>query len=139
MAENTKLVIDASIVMSWLLADEHDDRVVVLIEECIAKRALMFAPQIITYEVVNGLKTSIVRNRVSLGLAKKLLDDFDQLHLQIISEMDLHQLIELSVTHNISVYDGAYASLAQNLNAPLCTKDQKLANKISPKVKCLVF
>ena len=139
MAENTKLVIDASIVMSWLLADEHDDKVVVLIEECIANRALMYAPQVITYEVVNGLKTSIARNRVSLELAKKLVDDFDQLHLQIINEIDLHQLIELSVAHNISVYDGAYASLAQKLNAPLCTKDQKLANKISPSVNCLVF
>lgn len=117
----TNVVIDASYVLSWLMPDENHPK---------TKVGQKVAPTLLPYEVVNALKSAVLRGRVEEGLAQRLLGEFLSWQINY-QNMDSAKTLELAVKHKLSGYDASYVYLAKKMKCELLTWDKKLAVMVS--------
>jgi predicted nucleic acid-binding protein len=100
--------------------------------EAVAKRLLssdaeLHAPHVMDLEVIQTLRRLQRAGDLDSARASSLFDDF--LHLRLIRYA--HVLFSSRIwelRNNISAYDAAYVALAESLNAPLLTRDKRLAS-----------
>lgn len=125
MQEDTKFyTLDASFVLAFLLPDEHSEEVVKIFREYEAKKVHFISSTVLQLEVVNGLKYAIGK-RINKREAVMLIYDF--LGLSINSfELNLEEVLGISLENKISVYDASYLYLAKSQKAVLLTLDKAL-------------
>jgi predicted nucleic acid-binding protein len=112
-----KVVVDTSYVMSWLLPDEKSPKSV---------KEQMLAPELLVYEVINALKTSVRRKRITQVIAQQLLHEFENWNIHYF-KIDNESVLNLAITEELSGYDSSYLYLAQKMKCELLTWDKKLA------------
>jgi len=135
----SQIVIDASLIMSLLFEDESNPLTTNFFLQCAEESVEFFSPDVVHYEVANAIKSAVCSKRLSIEHVNQRLDKLVLLNIQTNLSVDLSDLVKIAVKYYISAYDGAYVLLAQQLNAPLCTRDKKLAEKLGTEVNCLVF
>jgi predicted nucleic acid-binding protein len=119
------IVIDASIALAWLLADEKDPRAERALDALHDTSAL--APGIWLYEVTNALLVAERRRRLH-KTAREMLAVLGSLDVAVVEPRGFPvSEYELAVEHRLSVYDSAYLHLAIEHDAPLATLDANLA------------
>lgn len=111
-----KFVIDTSYVMSWLLPDEKSPKPV---------KGQLTAPELLVYEVINALKTSVRRNRINSDIAQQLLHEFESWNIQYF-KIDNESVLNLAITEELSGYDASYLYLAKKMKCDLLTWDKRL-------------
>jgi predicted nucleic acid-binding protein len=131
---STNIIIDASIIIKWLLPDE-EDKIALKIKQDFDKEMLTITiPHLTYYEIGNVLKTAIKRERISEDSAKKLYSALIDLEFVVYATKDLFALtLSKSIDFDISVYDASYVALAEYLQKPFVTADRKLLNKVKNK------
>lgn len=130
MAGNTNIfIIDSSYLLAYLLPDENISQVQDFFDAYKARKIKLIAPQILPFEVFNGLKASILSKRLAKPLAEELGQTFLKLPI-VPQEIDFPEVFELSVKENLSFYDASYVYLAKKYNTQLLSLDQKLANLV---------
>ena len=139
VALKNRIVLDSSIILGWLLIDERTDNLAILFNSILDQSIEIIAPTLLPYEVVNALRSAIVRKRLLLNNAQKLTSKFEQLHCQLLPNQNLDTLVRLANDLEISAYDAAYVALAKKLNAPLYTLDEKLHKKVNHYIQCVVI
>ena len=119
------LVVDSSIAVSWILADENSP---------IARKALavvaqqgMIVPGIFWYEFRNTLIVNERRGRLQLSESEQALAVIAAIDPQIADSHSETELLRLARTHHMSVYDAAYVELAFRQNLELATLDEKMS------------
>ena len=126
-------VVDASIVLSWLLPDEtptNENNQLLLDHR--AGRIKLAAPELIRIEIANGLLAAILSHRISLQAAGEILAGFENLMFTMkIIWISGQKILETASRLGISGYDASYVALAAALDAPFYTLDKKLSRKIS--------
>lgn len=120
-----KAVLDASFMLDFLFPDEQSEQVMKAFNDYRMGEIQFIAPYILPLEVINGLHYAVRARRIDEQTAKKLLKVFMDL-LILIQEVDLEDILSLSLQKNLSVYDASYLSLAREKNIPLFTLDEKL-------------
>lgn len=132
MAENTKLpsraVIDASIALAFLLPDEKETKVDLLFQTLVKDKIKILVPEIFYFEVSNGLRSAVLRKRISFKLARKLLKNFLKLRLEK-REIDWLTTFQIALKKSVSFYDAAYLSLAKKEKIPFLTSDKLLLKR----------
>ncbi len=123
----TEVVVDSSVVAALVTPEEHSDWASKRLSEYDDFHAL----DLNYYEVANAIKYKTDR----LG-AKDAIKAF----IQAAEMMDLYAVhnfsevikdaMVLAIELNITVYDAAFLSLAEKLDAQLLTLDQKLVKKL---------
>lgn len=136
-----RYVIDASVALAFLLPDEvYKDKTRKLFSEDSAGKLKLIAPLLLYYEITNGLKTAILRKRMSLQRGKQLLEQFVKLRIAVMGrDKGFDETLKLAVEHNISDYDAVYVVLAKNEKCQLLTADEKLFNHIERKFSPIVL
>lgn len=116
-------VIDASVLISVLFDTGKEGE---WAESVIADHQQLYAPELLLIECMNVLRRE-ERNRVITAFeAGRAYRELTQLKVQLMPiEPFTDRIWELR--KNITIYDAAYVSLAETLNAPLATLDRKLA------------
>lgn len=130
------VVVDASIVLSWLLPDETpiNKNNQLLLDHRTGKIKLA-APELIRFEVANGLLAAVLSRRIDITTAGKILEDFENLLFTFrIVWVDSRLILGNAFDLKISVYDAAYIVLATTLKARFYTLDHKLKAKIDRSV-----
>ena len=128
MAVNIDLVVDASIVLAWLLPDEREVTVNRIFAAYRQKKSHIFAPKLITYELMNGLKSAILRKRIDWLKARQIIKVFKQMKFELIDQNGEEETImKLANKLSLSVYDAAYVSLSRKFKLKLLSLDKKLA------------
>ncbi|MBX3613606.1 MAG: type II toxin-antitoxin system VapC family toxin [Burkholderiaceae bacterium] len=119
-------VLDASVLLAWLLPDERSD---------IAQRLLLRAahdrpraPSLLLLEVGNALLQAERRSRLRQATRLELLDAFTSLPIALepISAEATLRASELASRHALTLYDASYLELAVSRDCPLATFDQAL-------------
>lgn len=126
MAEKTKrsFVIDASFALSFLLR-ENQKEVDKVFFQYQNGEVQLHTCTLLKFEVGNGLKSAILRKRISQKLAHLIFQTF--LKLEIKEEtIDWLKALKISITKGLSFYDASYYTLSKQLRCPLLTLDTSL-------------
>lgn len=128
------IIIDASIIIKWLLPDEEDAQALKIKQEFSEKRLTIAIPHLTYYEIGNVLKTAVKRKRIKEDSATKLYSAFVDLEFVTYAIKDLFTFsLFKSIDFDISFYDASYIALSEYLQIPFITADQKLLNNVANK------
>ncbi|PIR84239.1 VapC toxin family PIN domain ribonuclease [Candidatus Kaiserbacteria bacterium CG10_big_fil_rev_8_21_14_0_10_51_14] len=120
------LVIDASVMISWLIDDERNDAWAMLE---IASSHRIIVPSVWILEISNTLLIAEKRKRTTPGQTDYWMEIIDGFHYTVdngSSEISCRDMVAFSRFHELSSYDASYLSLALHSNAMLATLDEKL-------------
>ena len=122
------LVLDASMTIAWLFADERRAAAHGIMLRVVSGGALV--PSLWRLEVVNVLRNAVRRERCDEAYVDRSLERLLRFPIEIDDETSLHAWTatrDLSRRHNLSAYDAAYLELAVRSSLPLATCDRELA------------
>jgi predicted nucleic acid-binding protein len=114
---------DASAAIEWLLHSSAGGRIE---ERVYAARESLHAPHVLDLEVAQTFRRLTRERAVLAERAEEALSDLMVLrilrhpHSSLLPRIWQHR-------HNLSAYDAAYVALAEQLGAPLITRDARLA------------
>lgn len=127
---HSRVIIDASIALAFLLPDERKQEIDLIFLSLTKNKIKILVPGIFYYEVLNGIRSAVLRKRISLRLAKNLLKRF--LKFKIINKsVNWEKTFELALKKKISFYDAAYLWLSKEEKIPLFSLDNHLLKKRS--------
>ncbi len=128
----TVLVIDASIVLAFVLPDESDDLADAAMQIIASHGA--WVPLHWPLEIANGLLMAQRRQRADRSLRRAALRDLAALPIEIDPDTNQHawkSIGDLADRHRLTVYDAAYLELAIRKRVPLATLDDDLVKAAS--------
>jgi predicted nucleic acid-binding protein len=118
------IVLDASAVLELVLRTPAGQRVA---DRIGSPDETLHAPHLIDLEVAQVLRRYEAVRMLSPSRAAEALEDYTNLDLtRYPHEIFLQRIWDLR--RNVTAYDGAYLALAEVLEAPLLTADQRLAS-----------
>jgi predicted nucleic acid-binding protein len=114
-------VLDASVVLAWLLPDERSDDATRLIERAVAERPR--APSLLMLEVANALLQAERRGRIRRAMRLDLLDAFTTLPIALepLGAETMLRAGELAGKHRLTLYDASYLELALSRDCALAS------------------
>lgn len=121
-------MVDASVALAWVLADETTPHALALRARVVKQGALV--PQHWKLEVCNGLLMSARRKRyetLALRADLAVLAALPILSDRRTAEASWSEGADLAQAHRLSVYDAAYLELAKRSGLPLATFDVDLS------------
>lgn len=120
-------VLDCSMTMAWVFADEANESTNRLRQSLLVDTA--FVPMLWTMEVANVLVAATRRTRIATDDWGRIREDLAALPIEIDPESHdrvLESALPLAFEHDLSVYDAVYLELALRLKLPLATLDTGL-------------
>ena len=124
-------IIDSSVVFKWFGRGEIDrDLAVKLLNSHISKKIQLIVPDLIFYEIANAWATKSALSAVEIEANLSKLEEAN-LKVEQIGFKFIKQAVVFSKKYHVSVYDAAYAILAQEKKCDLITADDKFADKIN--------
>jgi predicted nucleic acid-binding protein len=120
-----RVVLDASMALSFVLADEFT---------AVSKRTLAgvaregaLVPVLWDFEVINGLRSAERRGRLTAAALTNAIHGLQGLRVERDHRpIDALRLASLAAEFDISAYDAAYLALALDANLPLASLDVRL-------------
>jgi predicted nucleic acid-binding protein len=123
-------VVDASVVLAWLLRDPVSQPFQQILDDHITGRDPAVAPELLWYEVANVLArgTDLGAEAATEGYAR-----FEALEVETygLGPTEYDQALRFALRYRITVYDASYLALAQALGVRFVTADRKLARKVA--------
>lgn len=131
MDENIKnipkeAVVDASFCLAFLFPDESSSVVDKVFESYQKGGIKLLSSPLLPYEVLNGIRSCLLRKRIAESRAKKLGSSFIMLEIPY-GKIDFKKTFQLCLKHNISFYDATYLFLSKAKKLPLFTFDKDLS------------
>ena len=129
------IVLDASVVVDWLIQSEAGRRVE---SRIYSRRESLHAPELLDLEVAQVLRRLLREGILTATRAEAAVEDLQDLRVTRYSHAVLLPRI-WELRHNLSAYDAAYVALAEKLDATLLTRDAGLANTARHSAKIEVL
>ena len=124
------IIIDSSVAVKWYLPDEQDDKALKIKSDFANKTILIVVPLLFFYEISNILKTTSKSLRIARQDSIKAYQDLLELSFIIYSSKELFKAgLEKALDLDITSYDASYLGLADYLQIPFYTADEKLVKK----------
>ena len=117
-------MVDASAVAEVLLRGPAADAVERRIHQM---NETLHAPHLINVEVAHVVRRYAARRDITDELGRAALGDLAEFPLRHYPQLSLLPRI-WELRHNLSAYDACYVALAEALDAPLVTRDRRLAS-----------
>jgi predicted nucleic acid-binding protein len=125
------VVLDASVVVALLVADERQDAVRALLGEWLAAGEGLHAPAVLPYEIANVLARLVFDGVLNLDEVTAIWDDLDAIGLVLHPFDPAHDGPRVAaITARLKrrhATDSTYVCLAQRLHADMWTLDAALA------------
>ncbi len=122
-----RLVVDASVAVKWVVAEENSD---------IARRLLgegheLFAPRLMAAEAVNALWSKTRRQQITEAEAREGAESLASAGIEWHGDENLAAgALRIAMELDRPVYDCVYLVLARRMGIQLATADDKFANAI---------
>lgn len=122
------LVVDASVAVKWVLAEDDSETAHRLAESGEA----LHAPRLLASEVANAVWSRVRRGELERGQATELVATVPEMPLRWHTDESIcTDAIRLALTYDRAVYDCMYLALAQRIGACLVTADRRFADALS--------
>lgn len=135
------IVIDASVVLAWLLPLETlQDKANALVERYEQQRIDVRCPAIIAYEVLNGLRSAILSKRIKGNQLDEAYTRYYALGIPIDDSFTPNdETLHMAMHYNLSLYDASYIHFAGQQKRVLYTADRKFMNKLEATKLPIVY
>lgn len=121
------LVIDASVAVKWIVAEEHEDAAETLLLPGIRR----IAPDFLVVEVGNVMCSKIMNGRVDPSQAKLGIRFVRESIDQFVSDGALvDRALDIAADLNHAIYDCLYIACAEHMQGQLITADRRLMRKL---------
>ena len=131
-AHHAGYVIDSSVLVKWFLYQQEADRdrALALRELHISGRSIIYVPQLALLEVLNAIRFAPKAKEEDGKLALEALLD---LHLETKPPEPnlLRKANAIAWAYKVTIYDGLYVALAEQVGYPLITADEKMIEKLT--------
>ncbi|MBM3119305.1 MAG: type II toxin-antitoxin system VapC family toxin [Chloroflexi bacterium] len=130
----TKVVVDASLALRWVLKDEKEPSADALLQQWIVSSIEILVPPLFLAEITNALYLSFKRKRLTLDEAGLALRSILELGIQVAEPPRLYlQSLQVAAEYSLTnAYDAQYVALAQIEDCQLWTADERLVSNIQP-------
>ena len=121
------IVLDASIMIAWLLGEEPVADTVSL--TTVLRDMPAIAPSHWPLEISNTLRTHLRAERLSISDFQIVVEKLASISIRIEPTMDIDEvgpLAQFALAHGLTAYDGAYVQLALQRGATLATLDRAM-------------
>ena len=121
------LVLDSSVALAWVYADETTDAVLRLFDNVRINGA--WVPGLWRWEIANVLQLNVRRGRHGGDFRDGALSGLALLPIKVDPEADRQAwsaTLHLAERHGLTVYDAAYLEIASRRKIPLATLDRQL-------------
>ncbi|MCC6038464.1 MAG: type II toxin-antitoxin system VapC family toxin [Armatimonadetes bacterium] len=132
-----RLVLNASVVVKWLLIDEPLTAEALQVEQDFRDGQVeaLLIPEFCLWEVANAIWVACRRGRIDEPTAKDLLQ-FLQSYIQqgilsVLQNPPLSDVLDFALRFGVPVYDSIYIVLAQREGCPLLTADERLFQAVA--------
>lgn len=130
MAASKKVVVaDASVIIKWFVEEEYTKKALSLRQDYVGGKVDIACPSLLPYEVLNALRYNPDLGEEHLKTAAEALEKYNLWQYPILGDL-VKLCIRNSVSYGISLYDSSYVSLAEYVDGPLYTADEKLLDKV---------
>jgi predicted nucleic acid-binding protein len=120
------IVVDASALIEVLLNTPSGSRI---IERLFDRQETLHAPCLLDIEIAQVLRRYALAGELSATRGLQAIEDLCDFPItRYPHDLFLPRIWELR--HNVTAYDAAYIALAETLDAPLLTRDNKLASAV---------
>ncbi len=128
MSDAMRCVVDASIAIKLFITQEGSEQAETLFGKLgTAPDTELYVPDLFYAECANVLWQYVRRANYPATEAKTSLTRLKALDLQIVSLPELvSEALDIAIAQTISAYDACYVELANRLDLPMVTADQKL-------------
>lgn len=132
-----RIVIDASVVLKWYLADEgYSQKALSILDKYVSNEIDILAPSLLEYEVINGLIIAKKRGRIQEKKILTAINGFMILEIELINlSLYYPQVVHYCKIYNRSAYDASYLALADDEGISLVTADKGLYNVAKKDLK----
>jgi len=140
--DKLKIVVDASIVVKWIIPGEKWERNARALAEDIAyRRVEAHAPSLILYELASIISKAIRAGKMNPADGAKALQAIGSIGL-IIDDIcwdDLSEILKIAESTKLTVYDSVYVYLARKMGCKLLTADTEVKNKGGSITEIITF
>ena len=123
------IVLDASVILKWLLPEEGRDIALSFLDKHINDQEQVAIPELLYYEVGNILAVKTELSEEAIIEVMRYLFDLE-LSAFTLGQQEYLEAMSLSRLYEVSVYDASYVVLARSLGASFITADERLARKM---------
>jgi predicted nucleic acid-binding protein len=126
------IVVDASVVVKWLLVEPHTPKARDLYRDSLAAADPIAAPRLLPFEIANVLRQRMRRTGMPLADARQLMAQFFGFTISLVEPPDLYdRALELAEIRALpAAYDAHYLALAEHHGCTLWTDDQRLSRLV---------
>jgi predicted nucleic acid-binding protein len=117
------IVLDASAVVDWLLQTPAGQRIE---ERIYARNDTLHTVHLLDVEFAQVLRRLVREGTLARNRAEEAMEDLTAVRVTRYAPVLLLNRI-WQLRQNLSAYDAAYVALAEELEAPLITRDQRVA------------
>jgi len=118
------IVLDASAAIDWLLQTPAGK---IIDQRIYARQDTLHTVHLLDVEFAQVLRRLVREGTLTPRRAQEALDDLSALRITRYAPVLLLRKV-WQLRQNLSAYDAAYVALAEELRAPLITRDKKLAS-----------
>lgn len=129
------IVLDASAIIDWLLQTPAGQRIE---QRIYAHHDTLHSVHLLDVEFVQVLRRLVRAGTLGPKRAEQAIEDMAALRITRYAPVLLIQRI-WRLRQNLSAYDAAYVALAEKLQAPLITRDQRIAAAPGHQVSVEIF
>ncbi|MBC7250309.1 MAG: type II toxin-antitoxin system VapC family toxin [Anaerolineae bacterium] len=127
---NGAVVLDTSVVIKWFRQGEVlADRALALREAYLDGQIVVSVPSLLAYELTNVLR---YKEDLTTGQIQDAVQSLFDMGLEWVlpSSAVLRRAVEIACAYETTVYDAAFAALAESLNATFVTADERLVRRL---------
>lgn len=123
-----EVVMDASAAAPWILPDETTEFSERLLEEVLDGRRSLVVPALWLYEMLNVLRSGVLRGRITEQQARKGLARISSIPVELVSAEAQGEegILDAALSMKLSAYDATYLHLARSHGIDLVSADPDL-------------
>lgn len=119
-------VVDSSGVVEYVLGSEPG----ALVAKLVAPDGELAAPDVLVFEVLAVLRRMVMRGLITSSRAGEAVSDLADAPISLFPSMQLRSRA-WELRDNLTIGDGLFVALAEQLSEPLATRDLRLAAAVS--------